>query len=171
MENENGMARVRESVTSRSTRGGVRVEALQHEVETDGETVVLQSVKVSVRRGDEEHFAASLTVGEATCLFEALADLFEGRAEPVFDERERGGFAGAQLAVEREESAENEVDGLPVRPGLVLKVDDWGSVEGLEDEELADLFELERCAVRDYWPWWLVKLCGRQGPGEPWFPN
>lgn len=173
MENENmNGARVREVVTSRAVRGGVRVEALQHEVETGEETVVLQSVQVSVRRGDDEHATVSLTVGEAANLFEALADLFEGKAERVFDERERGEFAGAEMASDDgDEYVAGGVDGLPVRAGLVSRVDDWGRVEGLEDGELADPFELERCVICGYWPWWLVRLCGRRGPGEPWFPD
>lgn len=171
MENENGMgARVRESVTSRVVKGGVRVEALQHEIETGDETVVLQSVQVSVRRGDDEHATVSLTVGEATNLYEALADLFQGSAERVFDGRERGSFAGAEV-VEGDGEDGEVVDDLPVRAGLVLRVDDWGRVEGLDDEELADPFELERCAVRSYWPWWMFKLRGgAKSPGEPWLP-
>lgn len=168
MKNENSIgARVREVVSSRAVRGGVRVEALQHEIETGEETVVLQSVRVSVRRGDDEYMGGQLSVSEATNLYEALADLFEGKAERVFDERERDKFGEAEVVNDEE----GGVDGLPVRPGLVLKVDDWGSVAGLDDEELADPFELERCVIRSYWPWWLVKLCGRQGPGEPWFPD
>lgn len=168
MENENCVgARVRESVSSRSVRGGVRVEALQHEIETGNEMVVLQSVRMSVRRGDDEYATVGLTVNEAVNLYEALADLFQGSAERVFDGRERGEFGEAEEVSDEEDG----VDGLPVRPGLVLKVDDWGGVAGLSDEELADPFELERCVIRGYWPWWLVRLCGRQGPGEPWFPE
>ncbi|MCZ7581794.1 MAG: hypothetical protein M5U21_13425 [Fimbriimonadaceae bacterium] len=176
MENENCVgARVREVVTSRSVKGGVRVEALQHEIDVvvDGgrEVVVLQSVQVSVRRGDEEHFTASLTVSEAERLFEALAELVHGQAERVFSEAERRGSQG-DGAMAGAESAREEVDGLPVHPCLVRKVDDWGFVEGLDEDELADPFELERCAIRGYWPWWMFKLKGGvKSPGEPWFPD
>lgn len=171
MENENGMgARVREVVSSRVVKGGVRVEALQHEIESGDETVVLQSVQVSVRRGDDEHATVSLTVSEATNLYEALTDLFQGSAERVFDEPERGSFAGAEESAQEGEDGE-VVDDLPVRAGLVLRADDWGRVDGLDDEELADPFELERCVIRSYWPWWMFKLRGGvKSPGEPWFP-
>lgn len=172
MENENCIgARVRESVTSRSVRGGVRVECLQHEIETGSETVVLQSVQVTVRRGDDEHATVSLTVSETENLFEALADLLRRPAERVFDDRERGSFAEVEIAGDEQEAGE-VVEDLPVRAGLVLKVDDWGSVVGLDDGELADPFELERCAIRGYWPWWMFKLKGGvKSPGEPWFPD
>ncbi|GIK52157.1 MAG: hypothetical protein BroJett014_11300 [Planctomycetota bacterium] len=170
MKNENCVgARVRESVSSRSARGGVRVESVQHEIESGDETVVLQSVRVSVRRGDDEHATVSLTVGEAANLYEALADLLQGSAERVFDERDRGSLAGAET-VEGDGEDGEVVDDLPVRAGLVLRADDWGRVDGLDDEELADPFELERCAVRSYWPWWMFKLRGgARSPGEPWF--
>lgn len=176
-ENECVGARVRESVTSRSVKGGVRVEALQHEIDVAGdggrELVVLQSVLVSVRRGDDEHFAESLTVGEAACLYEALAEVIEGRAERVFSEGERRGVQGdGVLAGAESAREEEEVDGIPVHPSFARKVDDWGCIEGLDEDELADVFELERCAIRGHWPWWLFKLRGGvKSPGEPWFPD
>ncbi|MCC6574410.1 MAG: hypothetical protein IT462_11525 [Planctomycetes bacterium] len=166
----NESVRVRETVTCRATRGNVEAQCVEREVEltvrddagSRREVYVTNSVVISVRR-DEEMASMALSIEEARRLAEVLSDLLEGRAEVVDGWREPPS--------DEAEAVEDEVDGLPVHPRIVpLRKDDWGSVAGLEDEELADPFELERVSILESWPCWLV-LKGGERPGEPWFPE
>jgi hypothetical protein len=65
------------------------------------------------------------------------------------------------------------VDGIPVRPNIrVERNSKPAPVEGLDEDECADASEMERCAIRGHWPWWLLRLPGgAEKPGEPWFPD
>lgn len=127
----------------------------------------VDQVAVRVEREDDHSRTLLLSLDEAAALRAAL-DALDFAQPSVVREREPPSGGDGELA-----DGEANVDGLVVLPVPVRRLEDgWGSVEGLDDEELADPFELERCVIRGHWPWWLLRLPSRKrSPGEPWFPD